>query len=722
MTTPETPDLIPSQIQDPLPSEPNPLFDNLVPTTPQTRALDDKLTFAQAMPEMGMASVFDIIREPKQAFAARLRTLSDADGDMAYDNALCYATQIARSYREELVSSGRDVTAIGERSGVRALVDIGPSYPNLFKENWDQFCKVGAIEAMDGPVAYLSSLRRFAAEKIEGASTSPLRIPLAVRRPDLDTLVIDEQSTYQSRPMLDLVNSVLTQGIDKYQDAKGDKRPVHELLAEKKHPFVFPYHFAHQQVSLALSGDKPGLGELNRQLSQTTPFASPNHNAYTGSGAQQMLSGLSPAQQKLITQPSLFPTFTIGAAQIDGAATPAAVWESPTFSTLYPYENHNLYCVVPAQPGVTCTPAATVSTTVNTQPTVIQLALSGPAGEKTIKLDAYLSVNNKSTRYALNRTHATSGQVGGSRLYLMFDPIKNPGVDLSGDYRATFTIHVNTNVTRLTTIAQWRVCIDLAATPQLSEAQQQYVVAHLGEEQPSAMDLPLADVSRFCKQTGIDAEQLESLIARKSGRATLSPNCRSDHITHTASTVARRLPYPSHYGASYINAGNAMTPFTSEDEGYDNAVNLTQAAGSEQWRLSTSAGLKIELDQDLFERDYPGHYLRRIKRISVTLPAVLGPYEDIAAVLTQTHSTVEMDATVGANTWENMRASQQIALSSGMDDDGMFTLNFDDERYLPFEGTGAVSSWNLRFTRSTPELLASLSDVIVRVSYTAKSV
>lgn len=138
--------------------------------------------------------------------------------------------------------------------------------------------------------------------------------------------------------------------------------------------------------------------------------------------------------------------------------------------------------------------------------------------------------------------------------------------------------------------------------------------------------------------------------------------------------------------------------------------------------LSTSAGLKIELDQDLFERDYPGHYLRRIKRISVTLPAVLGPYEDIAAVLTQTHSTVEMDATVGANTWENMRASQQIALSSGMDDDGMFTLNFDDERYLPFEGTGAVSSWNLRFTRSTPELLASLSDVIVRVSYTAKSV
>lgn len=137
--------------------------------------------------------------------------------------------------------------------------------------------------------------------------------------------------------------------------------------------------------------------------------------------------------------------------------------------------------------------------------------------------------------------------------------------------------------------------------------------------------------------------------------------------------------------------------------------------------LGRNSGLEIKLEQALFDADYPGQYLRRIKRVSVTLPAVLGPYEDLAAMLTQTYSKVEMGETVGANVWENMRASQQIAISSGMDDDGMFTLNFDDERYLPFEGTGAVSTWNLRFTRSTPELLAALSDVIVRVSYTAKS-
>lgn len=137
--------------------------------------------------------------------------------------------------------------------------------------------------------------------------------------------------------------------------------------------------------------------------------------------------------------------------------------------------------------------------------------------------------------------------------------------------------------------------------------------------------------------------------------------------------------------------------------------------------LSKEGGLKIELSKALFERDYPDQYLRRIKRVSVTLPAVLGPYQNVAAMLTQTYSQVQMSADPDAAPWENMRASQQIALSSGMDDDGMFTLNFDDERYLPFEGTGAVSNWNLKFTRSTPELLASLSDVIIRVSYTAAS-
>lgn len=145
--------------------------------------------------------------------------------------------------------------------------------------------------------------------------------------------------------------------------------------------------------------------------------------------------------------------------------------------------------------------------------------------------------------------------------------------------------------------------------------------------------------------------------------------------------------------------------------------------------------IDFSLEQALFDDDYPGHYLRRIKRIGVSLPVVLGPYQDIRATLTQTYNAVAMDASPGAARYlrgereiqaasvkENLRANQQVALSSGLDDDGLFALNFDDERYLPFEGTGAVSRWTLNFPNhpAQQDMLKTLSDIIVHVRYTAK--
>lgn len=50
-------------------------------------------------------------------------------------------------------------------------------------------------------------------------------------------------------------------------------------------------------------------------------------------------------------------------------------------------------------------------------------------------------------------------------------------------------------------------------------------------------------------------------------------------------------------------------------------------------------------------------------------------------------------------------------------------LNFGDERYLPFEGTGTVSSWQLSFPRYQSDeqqaILNNLNDVIIQVHYTA---
>lgn len=61
-----------------------------------------------------------------------------------------------------------------------------------------------------------------------------------------------------------------------------------------------------------------------------------------------------------------------------------------------------------------------------------------------------------------------------------------------------------------------------------------------------------------------------------------------------------------------------------------------------------------------------------------------------------------------------------IAISGGIDDSGMFALNFGDDRYLPFEGTGVVSSWELSMPKNTNRFdFESITDIIVHVRYQA---
>ncbi|PHN17634.1 Tc toxin subunit A [Pseudomonas sp. ICMP 561] len=270
---------------------------------------EGRLSFVDAMQQMAIGSVFDILRRPKPAFVRELMKFSDANGELAYENARCYATQIVRLYRNQLVSSGRAQT-LTRRTGVRSLVEIGPSFPNLFKENWDLFCKVDAIEAKDSPVAYLTSLYRFALNELEGSTAEAKRINLDLRRPDLKDLMIDQQSTFTPVPVLNIVHEVLGKAIRTYVDTvQADKdKTLYQLIAEKQHPFLFPYNFHHQQVMLGLSGKQPSLGELSYRVSLQVPATAPGANAYgavqqPSAVAQAMMSGLSPEQQLILLEP-----------------------------------------------------------------------------------------------------------------------------------------------------------------------------------------------------------------------------------------------------------------------------------------------------------------------------------------------------------------------------------------------------------------------------------
>ena len=135
-------------------------------------------------------------------------------------------------------------------------------------------------------------------------------------------------------------------------------------------------------------------------------------------------------------------------------------------------------------------------------------------------------------------------------------------------------------------------------------------------------------------------------------------------------------------------------------------VSLTALDPAALILLKTVGACEVEIPEWLFDLDYPGHYMRRIKSLALSIPCVAGPYTSVNCTLTQLSSKVRR--TRGArrlrrcritSTKFRQRASHRH--EHGREDSGLFELNFRDERYLPFEGTGAISRWRIELPRET---------------------
>ncbi|MEK7394579.1 MAG: neuraminidase-like domain-containing protein, partial [Fibrobacterota bacterium] len=141
--------------------------------------------------------------------------------------------------------------------------------------------------------------------------------------------------------------------------------------------------------------------------------------------------------------------------------------------------------------------------------------------------------------------------------------------------------------------------------------------------------------------------------------------------------------------------------------------------------LKTTGACEFTLPEALFDLDHPGHFQRRIKSVSVTLPCVTGPYSGVNGKLTL--KTNRIRASDKTKTYDNNEKVPgpnpfgPIVLSSGQNDTGMFEMNLRDERYLPFEGCGVVDSeWELKIPRESNGFdLDTISDVVLRIQYTA---
>lgn len=147
-------------------------------------------------------------------------------------------------------------------------------------------------------------------------------------------------------------------------------------------------------------------------------------------------------------------------------------------------------------------------------------------------------------------------------------------------------------------------------------------------------------------------------------------------------------------------------------------------------RLTGSADFQVPEVQ--FDMDFPGHYMRKIRSVAVSIPAVLGAHSGVNATLTLLEHKYRVNATAtnGADYISGFTDNESfktdhipitaIAISSGVNDAGVFELNFAGPRYMPFEGAGVVSTWRLELPTEIRKFdYNTISDVLLHIQYTA---
>lgn len=134
---------------------------------------------------------------------------------------------------------------------------------------------------------------------------------------------------------------------------------------------------------------------------------------------------------------------------------------------------------------------------------------------------------------------------------------------------------------------------------------------------------------------------------------------------------------------------------------------------------------RFQTNGDVFDRDFPGHYLRLIKQIKTQVVALASPVNGIKATLVNggISRTVVGGKGVPFTEINVVKQPETIALTGSNAANGLFELVsvYHQEKLLPFEGLGIETEWELRMPKASNFFdYESIADVIFTIDYTAK--
>jgi len=151
-------------------------------------------------------------------------------------------------------------------------------------------------------------------------------------------------------------------------------------------------------------------------------------------------------------------------------------------------------------------------------------------------------------------------------------------------------------------------------------------------------------------------------------------------------------------------------------------ISLARVAPLEFQRFREKGLLTFQTHMEWFDRDFPGHYLRMIKRVRTSVIALIPPVDGIKATL----STIGVSRVVTERNGLFQpiiahRPPESVALTSPTNATGLFELESQHTTMmLPFEGLGVDTLWEFRMPRAANAFdYTTIADIILTIEYTA---
>jgi hypothetical protein len=146
-------------------------------------------------------------------------------------------------------------------------------------------------------------------------------------------------------------------------------------------------------------------------------------------------------------------------------------------------------------------------------------------------------------------------------------------------------------------------------------------------------------------------------------------------------------------------------------------ISLVQLFPGEFQRFRETGVLRFETPMSLFDQELPGEYLRLVKRVRVTVIALVPPTTGIRATLSaDRHSRV----VIGGDLFQPIRierGSNRMTITSpipGLEPEP------ESPMLQPFEGMGVDTRWEFRMPKAAnPIDYSSIADILVTIDYTA---